>query len=153
MTVSSVSLGHAATNPEAGDSQSPLSPQDPRALNRLRDGLTHETRGIANRLTFESRQNGRDPRNSSGDTLTLPAMQTTSSTSRQCWRRGWAAWGRIRVLIWGSLAPVRASLSSVVAELFTHPISSVCRFGRDCRHLTKGGKLDLFHIISIVMNL
>ena len=57
MTVSSMSLGHAATYPEAGGGRSQsvtiLTLQRHRGLDHLRDGLQGKPRGIVNRLTFE----------------------------------------------------------------------------------------------------
>jgi hypothetical protein len=62
--VSSVSFGHAATNPKVGDrdGESPPASSDPGVLDHSRDGLAHETRGIANRLTFEFRFDARELR-------------------------------------------------------------------------------------------
>ena len=59
----------------------------------------------------------------------------------------------MRVLIWGSLTPLSASLSRVVTEYSTHPISKVCRFGRDFRHLTNGKEVDQPSPRCTVMNL
>ena len=88
MTVSSASLGHAATNPEVGGSRSSFSPHDPTVLDYSRDGLGHRVRGIANRLTFESRLDARDLRNPAENIAPRVTLQATSSTLRQCWRRG-----------------------------------------------------------------
>ena len=58
----------------------------------------------------------------------------------------------MRVLIWGSLTPLRAFFRKDVVELLDHPISSVWRFGRDSKHLTNGKKA-LLHKKGTVMNL
>ena len=58
--VSSVSLGHAVTNPEGQGGESSPASGDPRVPDHLLDGLTHETRGIANRLIFRSRFDTRE---------------------------------------------------------------------------------------------
>ena len=47
----------------------------------------------------------------------------------------------ISVLICGSSTPLRALLSGAPGKSSVRPISSVCRFGRDCRHLTNGKKI------------
>ena len=60
--VNSVSFGHTATNPGVGDGESLSTRSDPRAPDRLRDRLDHETREIVNRLTFESRFDARELR-------------------------------------------------------------------------------------------
>ena len=124
-------------------------------LNRLRDGLGHKISGIANRFTFELRLDERDLRNPSEGTASYLATQTTSSTSLQCRRSGWADGGRIRVLIWGNSTRLefRAFSSGAVIKSSAHPISSVCRFGRDSRHPMNGGKEDPFHERCTVMNL
>ena len=57
------------------------------------------------------------------------------------------------VLTWGSVTPVRASSSRVGEKSVVRPISSVWRFGRDSRHLTNRGILDLFHARYTVTNL
>ena len=58
----------------------------------------------------------------------------------------------IRVLICGSLTPLRASLSEDEIESLVHPICSVCKFGRDARHSTNNVE-DSFHTRWKVMNL
>jgi hypothetical protein len=60
--VSSVSFGHAATNPKVGGGESLPTSSGSRVSDHLRDGLAHETRGIANLLTFESRFDARELR-------------------------------------------------------------------------------------------
>ena len=48
----------------------------------------------------------------------------------------------IKVLICGSLTPMNAFLSGIVVVSPPHsPTSSVCRFGRDVRHLTNKGEM------------
>jgi hypothetical protein len=58
--VNSVSFGHAVANPGVGDGESLPTSSDPRVPDHLRDRLDHETREIANRLTFESRFDARE---------------------------------------------------------------------------------------------
>ena len=105
-------------------------------------------------MTFEFRLDARDLRNPlDGRTFSHPTTHITSSTPRQWRRRGWAAGGMIRVLICGSLTPLRASLRWAVTECSTHRISRVCRFGRDSRHLTSGSEGDQPTPKYTVMNL
>jgi hypothetical protein len=80
--VSSVSFGHTATNPEVGGRESSPASSDHKVSNHLRDGLAHETRGIANRLTFESRFDARELRIRSEGVLAFAYLttQTRSST-------------------------------------------------------------------------
>jgi hypothetical protein len=82
MTVSSVSLGHTATNPRVGDDESLLTFSDLGAPEHVPDGLTHEIKGIANRLTFESRLCTRELRILSERIVVFIYLttQTTSST-------------------------------------------------------------------------
>ena len=82
IAVSSVSFGHKATNPEDGGSESSPASSDPKVSNHLRDGLAHESRGIANRLTFESRLDARELRIESEGIFAFLCLgtQTKSST-------------------------------------------------------------------------
>ena len=61
--------------------------------------------------------------------------------------------GMIRALIWGSLTPLRAPLRGVIIEYSTRPTSSVCRLGRDSRHLMNGGTTVKLHARCTVKNL
>ena len=79
--VSSVSFGHAATNPGVGGSESPPASGDPKVSNHLRDGLVHETRGIANRLTFESRVDARELRIESEGIFVFMYLSTQTKSS------------------------------------------------------------------------
>jgi hypothetical protein len=83
MMVSSVSLGHAATNPEVRGNESPPASGDPKVLNHLLDGLTHKVQGIANRLIFESRFDAKELGIPSGGifVLTYSTTQTTRSST------------------------------------------------------------------------
>jgi len=121
MMVSSTRLGHAATYPKAGGSQSPSSPRGP---DHLRDGSSHETRGITKRLTFEFRIDARALMNFLEGTDPSPYPRVMSSTLLQCLRIGYAAIGRVRALIWGSLTRFNAFLSGVVMPP-PSPISNV----------------------------
>ena len=60
--VNSVSFGHAVTNPGVGEGESLPTSGDLRVPDHLLDRLAHETREIANRLTFESRLDARELR-------------------------------------------------------------------------------------------
>ena len=88
--VSSVSFGHVATNPEIVGGESSPTSSDPKVSNHLRDGLAHETRGIANRLTLEFRFDARELRiESEGISVVIYlTTQTKSSTPWQHRRRG-----------------------------------------------------------------
>ena len=123
-------------------------------LDHSRDGLDNRAKEIANRLSFESRLDMRDLRNPSLDgPVTSLIVQTTSSTLRQCWRRGYAAGIRIKFLIWGKSAPLSAFASGVVLKSSPYPIDSVWRFGRDFKHSTNGENVVKSHMKYTVMNL
>jgi hypothetical protein len=80
--VSSVSFGHAAAKPGVGDGESPPTSSDSRVSDHLRDGSAQETRGIANRLTFESQFDARELRIPSkrAEVSAYLTTQTRSST-------------------------------------------------------------------------
>jgi hypothetical protein len=79
--VNSVSHGHAATTPEVGGNESPLTSSDPKVSNRLRDGLALKTRGVANRLTFEPRSDARELKILSAKIFVFIYLTTQSSST------------------------------------------------------------------------
>ena len=81
--VSSVSLGQTATNPEVRDSEPPPTSGGPKVPNHLLDGLAHETRGIVNRLTFESWLDARESRILSEGISVVISLTTQAKSSAQ----------------------------------------------------------------------
>ena len=79
--MSSVSLGHAATNPEDRGSVIVITLRSRGVRDHLRDGSGHRVRGITSRLIFESRFDARDSRNPWEIRGLVIVTQTISSTS------------------------------------------------------------------------
>lgn len=98
--VTYVNLKNAATDPESDAAGRNYRLVIPWGAESLTDGLSHETRRIASRLTFEFQFDARDSRSPSDNRL-------LSSTMRACY--GKECWGLFMVVIRGSITQVSQS--------------------------------------------